>query len=97
MQANQYRILAELSLFTSFSPMDLEGLFSKQSYSIRNYVKNQMIYLSGDSCTSLDILLEGSVSLQSLDEEGSLFKAQVLEKGPSMGLPCCLAPATSFP
>ncbi|NBK24276.1 MAG: Crp/Fnr family transcriptional regulator [Spirochaetia bacterium] len=97
MQANQYRILAELSLFTSFSPMDLEGLFSRQSYSIRNYVKNQMIYLSGDSCTSLDILLEGSVSLQSLDEEGSLFKAQVLEKGAIYGATLLFGSSNKFP
>ncbi len=56
-----------------------------------------MIYLAGDSCTSLDILLEGAVSLQSLDEEGSLFKAQVLGKGDIYGATLLFGSSNKFP
>ena len=97
MQANQYRLLTELPLFSSFSPARLEYLFGTQSYSIKNYTRHQMIYISGESCTSLDIILDGSVSLQSLDEEGSLFKAQVLEKGDIYGATLLFGSSNLFP
>ena len=97
MQANQYQYLTELPLFSSFTLIELACLFAKQPYSIRTYRKGQMIYLGGDSCTSLDILLEGSVSLQSLDEEGSLFKAQVLKKGDIYGATLLFGSCNKFP
>ncbi|HKL60011.1 MAG TPA: Crp/Fnr family transcriptional regulator [Sphaerochaeta sp.] len=97
MQANQYQCLTELPLFSPFSSAQLEGLFAKQPYSIKSYTQNQMIYLAGDTCTSLDILLTGSVSLQSLDEEGSLFKAQVLAKGDIYGATLLFGSCNKFP
>ncbi|MBI9094074.1 MAG: Crp/Fnr family transcriptional regulator [Sphaerochaeta sp.] len=97
MQANDYQRLTELPLFSSFSPSELERLFGKQPYSIRSYTRDQVIYLSGESCTSLDILLEGSVSLQSLDETGSLFKAQVLTAGDTYGATLLFGTSNRFP
>ena len=97
MQANQYQCLTELPLFSSFSLAELESLFGKQPYSIKSYTKDQMLYLSGDSCTSLDILLKGSVSLQSLNEDGSLFKAQVLTKGDIYGATLLFGSSSKFP
>lgn len=97
MQANQYQCLTELPLFSSFSPMELECLFGKQPYSIKGYTRNQMIYLPGESCTSLDILLQGSVSLQSLDDGGSLFKAQVLANGDIYGATLLFGSCNKFP
>ena len=97
MQANQYQVLIGLPLFSSYSPMELELLFAKQPYSIRTYTKNMIIYLGGDSCTSLDILLGGTVSLQSLDEKGSLYKAQILEKGDIYGATLLFGSCNRFP
>ncbi len=97
MQANQYQSITSLPLFSSFSPMELSRLFGKESYTIKRYAKAQMIYLSGEVCTSLDIILDGSVSLQSLDEEGSLFKAQVLEKGDIYGATLLFGSSNQFP
>jgi len=97
MQANDYQRLTELPLFSSFTPSDLERLFGSQPYSIKSYTKDQVIYLSGERCTSLDILLEGSVSLQSLDETGSLFKAQVLTAGDTYGTTLLFGTSNRFP
>ena len=97
MQAYQYRYLTELPLFSSFSPTQLEILFGKQPYRIRRYAKTQMIYLSGEACTSLDVLLQGSVSLQSLDEEGSLFKAQIVGEGDIYGATLLFGTSSKFP
>ena len=49
------------------------------------YEKDGIIALQGEVCTSLDIVQTGSIALQSLDEEGRLFKAQVLKAGESCG------------
>ncbi len=97
MQANDYQRLTELPLFSSFSPTDLERLFGSQPYSIKSYTRDQVIYLSGESCTSLNLLLEGSVSLQSFDETGSLFKAQVLTKGETFGATLLFGSSNKFP
>lgn len=97
MQANQYQRLTELPLFSSFSPTELTLLFGKEPYRIKRYAKAQMIYLSGESCSSLDILLKGSVSLQSLDEEGRLFKAQVLSEGDIYGATLLFGSSNKFP
>ena len=97
MQVNQYQFLVGLPLFSSFSLKDLKALLGKQAYSIKAYTSNQIIHLSGDSSASLDILLAGSVSLQSLDEDGSLFKAQVLHKGDIYGATLLFASCTTYP
>lgn len=97
MQANQYQSLMELPLFSSFSLPELELLFGKQPHSIRIYTGNSILYLAGESCTSLDILMQGSVSLQSLDEEGSLFKAQVLKKDDIYGATLLFGSCSRFP
>ncbi|MDY0288727.1 MAG: Crp/Fnr family transcriptional regulator [Sphaerochaeta sp.] len=97
MQANQYHCLTELPLFSSFTPTELERLFALQPYSIKSYTRNQMIAISGEKCTTLDILLQGSISLQSLDEEGRLFKAQVLERGDIYGATLLFGSSNRFP
>lgn len=97
MQANQYQRLTELPLFSSFSPTELERLFAQQPFNIKSYTRNQMIAISGETCTTLDILLQGSVSLQSLDEEGRLFKAQVLERGDIYGATLLFGSSNRFP
>ena len=97
MQTTIFQDLTALPLFSTFSPTELENSFGKNPYSIKNYTRNQMIYLSGENCTSLDILLDGSVSLQSLDEAGSLFKVQVLSEGDIYGATLLFGTSNKFP
>lgn len=97
MQANQYQRLTEINLFSSFSPGKLSLLFTKERFSIKRYAKTQMISLAGEVCSSLDIILKGSVSLQSLDEEGRLFKAQVLNEGDIFGATLLFGTSNKFP
>jgi CRP-like cAMP-binding protein len=44
-----------------------------------------MIYLSGEVCTTLDVVIEGTISVQSVDDEGKIFKVRVLEPGDVWG------------
>lgn len=80
-----WKVLSSHSLFSCFSEETLRFLFSKQRYLIKEYGKDQMIYLQGESCTTLDILLEGRVSIQNLETEKKVFTVQILNAGDVYG------------
>ncbi len=61
------------------------------------YEKNQIIALQGEECDGLGIILDGSVALQNLDEEGRLFTAQVLGAGKSIGTTLLFGRWTTYP
>ncbi|MFA5447037.1 MAG: Crp/Fnr family transcriptional regulator [Sphaerochaeta sp.] len=61
------------------------------------YAKDQIIALQGERCTTLDIILDGSVSTQNLDEEGRLFKAEVLNAGESCGATLLFGSNNTYP
>lgn len=61
------------------------------------YAKNQIIALQGEVCTTLGIIQTGSVSMQNIDEEGRLFKAQVLTEGESCGTTLLFGENNTYP
>lgn len=93
----QYQDLAQLSLFSCFSKEELQIICESYPCSLRTYAKDQMIYLPGESCNTLDVLLSGSVSIQSLDEEGKVFKVQVMEEGDTYGATLLFGKRNEFP
>ncbi len=62
-----------------------------------SYAKDQIIALQGERCTTLDLILDGSVCMQNLDEEGRLFKAEVLDAGESCGATLLFGSNNTYP
>ncbi len=80
-----------------FSKNEYEAFIREGKATLGRYAKDQIIALQGETCSSLDIILEGSVALQNLDEEGRLFKAQVLKAGDSCGTTLLFGSYNTYP
>jgi len=80
-----------------FSKNEYEAFIREGKATLGRYAKDQIIALQGESCFTLDIILEGSVALQNLDEEGRLFKAQVLKAGDSCGTTLLFGSYNTYP
>lgn len=80
-----------------FDDAEVEAFIKAGRARRTHYAKDQIIALQGEQCTTLDIILEGAVSMQSLDEEGRLFKAEVLGSGESCGATLLFGSNHSYP
>ncbi len=79
------RFLRGVRLFQCFSDDELARFADDGRVVMVRTTKDQLIALQGDACTTLDIVLDGRLSLQSIDEQGTVFKARVLEAGDVWG------------
>lgn len=64
---------------------------------LTKYSKDEIIFVQGEECKTLDIIIEGFVSLQNLDEEGRVFKAQVLKEGDSLATTLLFSTNNTYP
>jgi len=69
--------LTGLSLFEGFSREELMRMFNRSSYEIKKYGKGQIIHLQNEVCNAMDIILEGKVAVQKIDEEGNVLTINV--------------------
>jgi len=69
--------LAGLSLFEGFSKEELKSIFGASSYEIKKYGKEQIIHLQNEVCNAMEIILEGKVVVQKIDEEGNILTINV--------------------
>ena len=77
--------IENLRLFKGFDMEMLSSLFRDGGARLGSYSKGQMLYLHGQVCTTLDVVVAGKISIQSVDEEGKVFKVRVLEPGDVWG------------
>lgn len=80
-----------------FNKEEYEVFLKTGKAKLTTYAKNQIIALQGELCRTLDIIIDGSVSLQNLDEEGRLFKAQILKTGDSLGTTLLFGKNNTYP
>lgn len=64
---------------------------------IRQFNKDGLIYASGSSCTSIDIVIEGSLSAYSLSESGSENVIFTLQKNSIIGGNLLFSPSPYYP
>lgn len=77
--------LTHIHLFSMFSPDEIADFFESRKYEIKNYNKNSIIYLQNEKCNTIDIILEGSVAVQKIDESGDVLTITTLSSGDIMG------------
>ncbi len=90
-------VLLTLDLFGGFTKGELWEIFNTSGYGIEKYSKGQIIHLQHEVCTSMDIILEGGVSVQKIEEEGNILKITVLSPGDSMGANLIFASRNTYP
>lgn len=72
-------------MFQCFSPQELSTLFQADQYRIEHYYKNTVIHFQDEKCASLDVVLHGSVMIQSIDMGGDMLALCDFKAGDSIG------------
>lgn len=78
-------ILRQTDLFKALSFEDIKYLFIEDSYCMKPYKKNSIIYFQNEKCTTFDIVLKGIVSIQGLDYSGNFISISNFTVGDSIG------------
>ncbi len=77
-KADKYlEVLAKLDLFKGFSRHDLKARLDASGYEVKKYEKGQIVHLQSEVCRSMDIILEGRVAVQKIDEDGNVLTINV--------------------
>ena len=84
-------------LFQGVALATLQRLFATGGIRVIHYAKEQMLYLEGEECTTLDVILSGSISIQSFDEVGNMYKIKVLEEGEILGATLLFGKHNQYP
>jgi len=85
-----YEILEKCRLFKGLTVDEIQDLLSRIIFQVKNYVKDDLIALSGDEIISQMIIIEGSVKGEMVDFTGKTIKIEDIES------PRALAPAFLF-
>lgn len=67
-------IISKLELFNDFTKDELSDFFKLSNYAIKEYSKDQVIHLQNENCNSMDIILDGRVLIQKIDQDGNVFQ-----------------------
>lgn len=85
MKTNKYfRFLSSMPLFRGFAETELAEALGNR-FLIRSFGKNEIIHLQNERANSMDIILEGRVVVQSIDENGNILSIVDLNEGDMLG------------
>lgn len=82
---NLFNLLKNVNLFKCFSENELKEIFKTDNYAIKKYSKNSMIYMQNEKCETLDVILNGIVSIQKIDAEGNMLSINDFTNGDIIG------------
>lgn len=66
-------VLSRLPIFQDITEDELAVYFTPSSYEIMEFNKGEIIHLQNELCRSLEIILEGKVIVQNIDENGNVL------------------------
>lgn len=78
-------ILENTELFKDISMSTINHLFVQDSFNIKTYKKNSVIYFQNEKCVTFDMVLKGIVSVQSTDEKGNYISISDFTMGSELG------------
>jgi CRP/FNR family transcriptional regulator, dissimilatory nitrate respiration regulator len=78
-------ILENTDVFRDIPMNTINHLFAQDSFNIKTYKKNSVIYFQNEKCVTFDIVLKGIVSVQSTDEKGNYISISDFTIGSELG------------
>lgn len=82
---DQLYILKNNPLFKDFEVEYLSKFLQESEYIIKKYGKDDMIFIEDEVCTTLSIVLEGSVEIQKIDSSGKVLTVARFTDGDAFG------------
>ncbi|EKY28747.1 Crp/Fnr family transcriptional regulator [Clostridium celatum] len=89
--------LQKNELFKGLSAEKIENVINKIKYSIKRYSKNEIIANEDDVCTTLSLVLDGSVEIQRLYSNGKYIVLKRLSTGDVFGEALVFSKAKTYP
>lgn len=86
-----------LNLFNCFLEEELAEVFNKFSYKIKGYSKGEIVHLQNEKSETMDIILEGELSVQKIDREGNILKVVVFTGGDLVGTNLLFSSSNHYP
>ncbi len=86
--------------FELFSDLDedvLRSMFETSSYRIASYHKDHMIHMQNEICRTMDIIFQGEVVVQKIDEHGHVLTIGVFTAGDIVGANLIFASKNFYP
>ena len=77
--------LGNCTLFTGIPPSELDALLKKVALNTKGYTQGQMVAFEGDRCSSIGIVLDGSITIQQLLPSGKRLVIENLSTGDVFG------------
>lgn len=81
---NYVDFLLSLSLFNGFNKEDLYLLLRDNSL-IKNFSREQIIYLQNEKANTMDIILKGDIIIKNIDRKGAILSIVSLNEGDMLG------------
>lgn len=81
---NYIDFLMAISLFKGLEKEKLAQLLGQEAF-IQKFTSGQTIYLQNEKASTMDIILDGRVLVQKIDENGNVLSIVSLEKGDMLG------------
>lgn len=78
-------IIQNIDLFKGLSFEDIKNSLMKDSYDIKSYKKNSVIYFPNEKCTTIDIVIKGVVTVQGVDDKGNYISILDFNIGDTIG------------
>lgn len=79
-----FKLLLNIPLFGGFTETELRKALENR-FLIRDFGKNEIIYIQNEKADSMDIILEGRVVVQNIDENGNILSIVDLKEGDMLG------------
>lgn len=78
-------LILQQPILQSLSSEDISLYLSSGSFQVRTFGHGQIIHMDGDPCKSFDIILEGQIMIDRIDEEGNLLSIVTFNEGDTLG------------
>lgn len=95
---NQYiEAISRIRLFSTFTKDELSRVLCLSKYVIKEYDKGQIIYLKNERCQTMDIIINGRVSVQNVDENGNVLTINVFNDSDVIGAGLLFSSRNHYP
>jgi CRP-like cAMP-binding protein len=80
-----FKMLDKCILFKSFSAESIENMINSINYRVKSFNKGEVVALEGSNCSSIGIVIAGSVEVQKIYESGKTVTITKLEEAHIFG------------
>lgn len=88
-------ILRDMPMFGSFDDESLARML--KGMKVREFGKGQVVHLQGEPCTSMDIVSEGRISVESIGIDGGMLRVASFSQGSVLGMNLLFSSKNGYP